>query len=792
MLNNRIQKMRDKLWNSKPCITAERLVLATEAYKQFAGDSVPLFRAKVVNYIMENMTTLIMEDELIVGTPTNKYRGANLHPEFQSSSWYVSDIDDFPTRSKDPYDISPEDRELILETLKYWEGKSMEDLSKTALPPHIEELIEDDVITVGLRNGVSGETTCDHEKILKVGMRGYIDECKANIAKTAGTTREDQQKIDFWKACIIQAEALITYAHRMAEEAERQATECTDEKRKKELLTIAENCRVVPEFEPKTFMQALQSIWFAHVYFHIEVCTTANGFGRFDQYMWPYYKKDVIDEKNITREEALEMLECLYLKSCEVFEVRDNWYATNFAGYPMWEILLVGGQTPEGEDATNDLSYLCLEAADELKTSQPVMGVRVWEGTPEDLIRQGCLMIQDGQANPGFFNDDVAMKMTLGKGCTIEEARDWTIVGCIQPGPGGGSTDGSPDAGYVNMGKMVELVLHNGVDPRTGKLVGLQTGDPREFRNVEDLKDALKKQILHHYELVKIGYDTMQSCHMERYPVIFASMVMKGCVESGKSVQHGGAKYTTSGLYITGAANLADSIAAIEKCVFEDKDFTMDELITALDKNFEGEERMRQLLLNKPPKFGNDNEHVDAIYREMTHFIAENVQQWHDARGGYYSFNVHSQTVNISHGEVCGALPDGRLAGEPLCDNASPMMGRDIKGPTATVKSVASIGQDAFHDGALFNLRFDPKGVAGEKGLKDLEGVIKTYFKNGGNHIQINVVDNETLKDAQIHPELHKGLMVRVAGYMAYFTELDKSAQDVIIHRTTHFESAEG
>ena len=792
MLNERIQRMRDKLWDSKPCITAERLVLATEAYKQFAGDSVPLFRAKVVNYIMENMTTLIMDDELIVGTPTNKYRGANLHPEFQSSSWYVSDIDKFPTRSKDPYNISPEDREQILETLKYWEGKSMEDLSKKVLPPHIEELIEDDVITVGLRNGVSGETTCDHEKVLAVGMRGYIDECKENIAKTAGTTREDQQKIDFWKACIIQAEALITYAHRMAEEAERQAAACTDEKRKKELLTIAENCRVVPEFSPKNFMQALQSVWFVHVYFHIEVCTTANGFGRFDQYMWPYYKKDVIDEKNITKEEALEMLECFYLKACEVFEVRDSWYATNFAGYPMWEILLVGGQTPDGKDATNELSYLCLDAADELKTSQPVMGVRVWEGTPEALIRKGCMMIQDGQANPGFFNDDVAMKMALGKGWTMEEARDWTIVGCVQPGPGGGATDGSPDAGYVNMGKMVELVLHNGVDPRTGKLVGLQTGDPREFKNVEDLKDALKKQILHHYKLIKTGYDIMQSCHMERYPVIFASMVTKGCVESGKSVQHGGAKYTTSGLYITGAANMADSIAAIEKCVFEDKDFTMDELITALDKNFEGEERMRQLLLNKPPKFGNDNEHVDAIYREMTHFIADNVQTWHDARGGYYSFNVHSQTVNISHGEVCGALPDGRLAGEPLCDNASPMMGRDVKGPTATVKSVASMGQEAFHDGALFNLRFDPKGVAGEKGLNDLEGVIKTYFKNGGNHIQINVVDNETLLDAQVHPEMHKGLMVRVAGYMAYFTELDKSAQDVIIHRTTHFEKAEG
>jgi len=785
-LTPRIKRMREKLFSTTPKITAERLVLATEAYKKFAGEAVPIFRAKVVNYIMENMTTLIFDDELIVGTATNAYRGANLHPEFQSSSWYVSDIDEFSTRSKDPYDISPEDKETILETLKYWEGKSMEDLAEQVLPAHIKELEKDDIICVGLENGVSGETVCNHEKILTVGMRGYIEECQANIDKMVPKSMEDQAKIDFWKACIIQAEGLITYANRMADEAERMASECTDEKRRQELLTIAKNCRIVPEHPPQNFHQALQAIWFVHVYFYIEVCTTACGFGRFDQYMWPFYKKDVIDEKNITREEALELLECLYLKSCEVYEVRDSWYATSFAGYPMWQILVVGGQTRDGKDATNDLSFLCLEAADELQTTQPVMAVRVWEGTPKELIKFGCKMIQEGQANPGFFNDEAGIKIALKKGGTLEEARDWTIVGCVQPGPGGGGTDGSPDAGYVNMGKMIEFVLHNGVDPVTGKQVGLKTGDPREFKNIEEFKDALKKQIIHHYDLIRTGYNMMQSIHMNRYPVIFASMVTKGCVERGKSVQHGGANYSTAGMYVTGAANLADSIAAIEKCVFEDKDITMDQLIKACDANFEGYERIRQLLLNKPEKYGNNQEHVDSIYKEMMHFIAENVQSWKDARGGHYSFGIDSQTMNIPHGAVTGALPDGRLAGEPLCDAASPMMGRDLNGPTATVKSVASIEPEKLEEGALFNLRFDPRGVQGEKGLKIIEGVIKTFFESGGQHIQINVVDNETLKDAQKNPENYKGLMVRVAGYMAYFTQLDKSAQDAIIYRTAH------
>jgi len=782
--------MRNKLMDSRPCITAERLVLQTEAYKKYAGDAVPVFRAKVVRYIMEHMTTLIMDDELIVGTPTNKYRGANLHPEFQSSSWYISDIDEFPVRKTDPYDVSPEDRAVILETLAYWKGKSMEDMAADVLPPHIEKARKEDIISVGLRNGVSGETTCDHEKLLRTGLKGYIDECRENIKNTVSSSREDQEKIDFWKACIIQCEGLITYAHRMADEAERQAAGCKDAKRKKELLTIAENCRIVPENPPQNFHQALQLVWFVHVYFHIEVCTTACGFGRFDQYMWPFYEKDVLVDKRLTKEEALEMLECFYLKACEVFEVRDRWYAGSFAGYPMWQILVVGGQTADGADATNELSYLCLDAACDLQTTQPVLAVRVWKETPEKLLRKGCEMVQAGMANPGFFNDEAAMKMTLGKGCTIEEARDWTIVGCIQPGPGGGTTDGSPDAGYVNAPKVLDLTLHNGIDPATGEQIGLQTGDPRQFKNIEELKAAVKKQLLYFYDMIRTGYNMMQPYHMLRFPVIFASMVTKGCVESGRSVQEGGAKYTTSGMFITGAANLADSVTAIEKCVFEDKDVTMDRLINALDHNFEGEERLRQLLINKPAKFGNDDAHADSVYREFLQYIASNVQEWPDARGGHYSFCNLSQTVNVSHGAACQATPDGRKAGEAFCDNASPMMGRDKKGPTATVKSVASQGQEFFHDGALFNLRFDPKGVEGEKGLQVIEGVIKTFFECGGEHIQINVVDDETLKAAQKTPEKYRGLMVRVAGYMAYFTELDKDAQDSIIYRTAHFKEA--
>ena len=785
MLNNRIQRMKKRYLETRPNITPERMKLATQAYQKYAGEAVPIFRAKVLAHVLDHMTILINEDELIVGTPTNTYRGANLFPEYTSSKWLIDELDDFPLRSTDPYDITAADKEEIREILKYWEGKSMEDMAPDLLPQSIEHARATDLITIGCRNGCSGETTPNHKRLLELGLNGYIKDCQQRIAATLGGDKEKQEKIDFWKAAIIECEAVIRFAGRYAEHAEALASKEKDSKRKQELLTIAKNCRNVPANPPQSFHEALQFVWFIQVVFHIEAPTTACGFGRFDQYMMPTLKLDKEQEK-LDDDGVLELLECFYLKACEVYEVRDKWYSKSFAGYPMWEILMVGGQTVDGLDATNELSYLCLDAAADLQTPQPVLAVRLFEGTPPALLRKGAKMVQQGMANPGFFNDKVVIPMVLAKGATMEEARDWTIVGCIQPQAGGGTADGSPDAGYVNAPKMLELVLHNGVNPSTGELVGLQTGDPTKFTTKEEIIDAVKKQMMYFYEMIRDGYNIIVPNHMLRLPVIFASLVMDGCIENGKSVQEGGTKYNSSGMFITGPANLADSIIAIEEVVFKDKTLTMDELIQILDTNFEGQERIRQLLINKPAKFGNDDPYADGIARDLVTYVAREVQKFKDSRGGHYSFCNLSQTVNISHGEVTGATPDGRLAGTPLSDNASPAMGRDISGPTATVKSVAALDQVQNNDGALFNLRFDPKGIEGEKGLEIIEGVIKTYFDHYGEHIQINVVDTETLKKAQENPEDYRGLMVRVAGYMAYFTELDRAAQETIIQRTAH------
>jgi len=789
MMTDRISRMKERYLATKPSVTPDRLLLATEAYRKFAGEAVPIFRARVLAYVMDHIPIAVNDGELIAGMPGSVYRGANLYPEYTSTSWLIPEIDDFPVRARDPIYISAEDRVIIKKCLEdHWVGKALEDVNIAELPEKTQRAVAADLISLGTKDTSSGETVPDYETLLEFGLSGIIAKCRDHIENTPAGTRENRQKIEFWQACIIVMEALIRYAARHAALAREMAAAEKDEKRKSELLIIAGICEHVPANRPRGFQEALQFVWFIHNGFHIEASTTACSFGRFDKTFYPYLAAD--REKGLMgHDEALEVLECFYLKTGETLEVRDKWSAEAFAGYPMWAIVMIGGQDENGNDITNALSYLCVEASSDLQTSQPVLAVRIHEGTPKKLYRETTKMVQQGMANPGFFNDKVAMDIVRQKGATDWEAANWVIVGCTQPQPGGGCADGTPDAGYVNAAKMLELVLHNGVDPATGELTGLQTGDPNNFRSMDEVREACEKQIIHFYEMIRDGFKQVQTAHMTRLPVILASLVMGGCIESGKSVQEGGTKYTSAGLFITGPANLADSLIAIDYAVFKDKIVSMAELTEALANNFEGNERLRQYLLNVPPKFGNDIEEVDTLAREMMGRIAKTVQSFEDARGGRFDFTMMSQTVNIPHGKVVGATPDGRLAGQTLNDNSSPMMGRDISGPTATVKSVAAWDQVNFYDGALFNLRFDPRGVKGEKGLEIIEGVIKTYFEEGGQHIQINVVDNETLKKAQQDPESYRGLVVRVAGYMAYFTELDRDAQDAIIDRTAHLAS---
>jgi len=507
-----------------------------------------------------------------------------------------------------------------------------------------------------------------------------------------------------------------------------------------------------------------------------------------DLSLLPYYKMDE-SKPGFDKEKAQELLECFFLKCGEPIKVRERWSASVFAGFPMWAIIMLGGQDVNGIDNSNEISYMCLEAADSLRTAQPVLAMRIHDKTPEPLFDRACEMVQLGQANPGFFNDKVAMDIVRSKGASDEEACNWFIVGCTQPHPGGGCADGHPDGSYVNGCKMLELVLHNGVDPRTGVKIGLETGDPKDFKSKEDIIDALKKQVSYFYKVAVETVNTVQTYHMRRLPTSFSSLVMDDCIKNGKDVQEGGTRYNGTELFFTGPANVTDSLVAIEDIVFKEKLMTLPELVKILDNNYDGEEPLRQRIINESDKFGNDIKYVDNILKELMDWVADEVQVYKDARGGTYDFTIMTQTMNVVHGEVVGATPDGRKSGEPVNDNASPMMGRDTCGPTATINSVSAMNQRNFRDGTLFNMRFDPRGIKGEKGIDTLKGLIRTYFDKGGHHIQINVVDDETLKDAQINPEKHRGLVVRIAGYMAYFTELDPVVQEALISRTTHLTS---
>lgn len=786
MITDRVQRLKDRFLSVKPNITPERLLLITEAYSRYAGEPRYLFRGKTLAYVLDNLSITIHDEELIVGVPTYSLRGALLFPEYASTEWMLEEIPEFPTREMDQIDVTDEDREIIMNCLRdHWQGRAIEDIIGDIIPEDTMAMYDNSIIDLGQTNTISGEIVPDYRSLMRKGIKGYIEDCRRKIEEGRGDSLEEQEKLDFWRSCIIICEAVIRFANRYADKALELAEKENDEKRRLELLTIAANCRKVPENPPESFYEALQFVWFIHLIYHIEGPTTACSFGRFDQVLYPYMEMDmkagVFDE-----DAAQEILECFFLKCGEVIEVRDKYYSKGFAGFPMWAIVMIGGLGPDGEDATNKLSYMCLTAGADVKTAQPVLAMRISEKTPDDLFRQAAEMIQEGMAQPGFFSDRVNMKIIKSKGGSDEEALDWNVVGCTQPQYGGGGTDSFPDAGYVNYAKCLEFVLHRGVDPVSGLALGLDTGDPCQFKCKEDIIEACKKQIIYLHEKLVHASRIIQIEQAKRLPAVYSSLTVDGCIEKGMSVQDGGAKHSSSGLFSTGTANLADSIAAIDYAVFRDKIVSMEELIDILDADYEGNERIRQYLINTPPKFGNDDPYVDEINSEICNYVAETVQGWKDARGGHYDYTLMSQSMNVPQGEDTGATPDGRHAGEALNDNSSPMMGRDICGPTATVKSVAALKPENFYAGALFNLRFDPKSVSGEKGIDTIEGVIKTFFNEGGQHIQINVVDDETLRAAQENPEAYRGLVVRVAGYLAYFTELDRHVQDALIARTAH------
>lgn len=783
MNKNRIDMMNDRLKNSKPQLDVERARLVTEAYEKFSDYTPVMRRAKAFEYILDNMEPNMQDGELIVGSQTTRVRGVPVFPEF-GAKWVIDEIDMFPVRGTDPIVVPAETKAELIPILESW-GENTFDVQSTAvLDEYVLRAQDCGVLSVGARTTGMGHISPDYPKILPMGLRGVINSAKEMIAKTTVQTPEDMRKVDFWNSNIISCEAVIRFAHKFSDHAAKLAEAETDPTRKAELLKIADVCSNVPENEPRDFWEALQFVWFIQLTIQIEDNGHSIAVGRLDQNLYPYYKKSVL-EGDFPAEDAEELLAAFYIKCTEILKLRDSFDSLAFAAYPMWQQMAIGGLTRDGKDATNELTFAVFKAWDLVKTVQPTMAMQVNDNTPKELMDVALGMVQKGYAIPAFYNDNLVSNLLINKGATVEDSRDWTVHGCVEPYVQGKS-DGRPNVGYVNAAKCIELVLNNGWDPVAKCEMGLKTGDPSTFTSIKDFEDALHKQIVHFVKVMCEAYTKVCAMHALYVPKGYASALVTDCIGRGKSLEEGGALYNSSGVFLVAMANGADCLEAIDYVVFQEKMMDIKAFNEILLNNYEGNERLRNIILNKVDKYGNDRERVDGYANRMIRAYNAEMVKYRDSRGGTYENCILSTSFNVLQGKTIGATPDGRLAGEPVSDNASPMVGRDVTSPTATIKSVASIDQCDCNNGALFNIKFDPNIVQGEEGKEILRNVIQSYFDMNGEHIQINVVDAETLIDAQEKPQDYKNLLVRVAGYSAYFVELDKEVQNNIIGRTAH------
>ncbi|MCB2295631.1 glycyl radical protein [Clostridium algoriphilum] len=809
-VSGRIQKLADDLYSVTPEIEAERANLITKSYKETEAYPMITRRAKALEKILNEMTIVIRDDELIVGNLTEKPRACQIFPEF-SNKWVSQEFDTLAKRKGDVFLISEEVKTSLKEVFGYWDGRTTNELATEFMFEETKQAMNAGVFTVGnyYFNGV-GHICVDYGKILSLGFKGIIAQAEDEKARADKCDPVYIKKQSFLNSVIITANATINFSKRFANLARKLSSETTNSRRKEELLTIARNCDNVPENPARNFHEALQSFWFVQAVIQIE----SNGHSispmRFDQYMYPYYKND-----NMTSESAQELLDCLWVKFNDINKVRDESSTKAFGGYPMFQNLIVGGQNIDGKDDTNELSFMCLTATEHTKLPQPSISIRVWNKTPDALLLKAAEVTRLGLGMPAYYNDEVIIPSLTSHGVSLEDARDYGIIGCVEPQKGG-KTEGWHDAAFFNTAKVLEITINNGME--NGKQLGLLTGEFVSFTTFDQFMDAYSRQMEHFVELLANADNSVDLAHGERAPLPFLSSMVDDCIGRGKSLQEGGAYYNFTGPQGVGIANVADSLAAIKKLVFEDKSVSQEVLKDALDSNF-GEtimcdieklklddkkilvedlesskvinigsyttkENLRQMLLNRAPKFGNDIDEVDELARLTATIYCREVEKYTNPRGGRFQPGLYPVSANVPMGSQTGAMADGRKAGEALADGVSPVSGRDKNGPTSAANSVAKIDHCRASNGTLFNQKFHPSAIQGQSGLQNLVALLRTFFDQKGMHVQFNVVSRETLLDAQKNPDNYKSLVVRVAGYSAHFASLDQTIQDDIIMRT--------
>ena len=824
----RIQKLVDALYEHMPVIESARAKLITESYKETEGEPIITRRAKAFAHILHNIPIIIRDNELIVGSSTIAPRGCQTFPEF-SYEWLEAELDTVATRTADPFEIAEETKAELKEADKYWKGTTTSELATSYMAPEAIKAIEHNIFTPGnyFYNGV-GHVTVKYWEVLETGFEGIMEKAQKELDGCSVGDGNYARKSHFLEAVILSCKAVIDYAGRYAKLAQEMAAQTSDPVRKQELFVIAENCSRVPAKGAQNFYEACQSFWFVQQLLQMESSGHSISPGRFDQYMYPYYKKDM-EAGTITREFAQELMDCIWVKLNDLNKCRDAASAEGFAGYSLFQNLIAGGQNKEGEDVTNDLSVMCIQASMHVHLPAPSLSVRVWNGSPHEFLIKAAELTRTGIGLPAYYNDEVIIPALQNRGLSLEDAREYNIIGCVEPQKAG-KTEGWHDAAFFNMCRPLELVFSNGMDK--GEMVGIPTGDVTQMKTFDEFFDAYKKQMEYCISLLVNADNAIDVAHAERCPLPFLSCMIDDCLKEGKSVQEGGAVYNFTGPQGFGIANMADGLFAIRKLVYEDKKVSMKELKEALAWNYDkgldaqsagdmtemimkamqkagrnvdastaegllktfmgmkpGEQKTQRFkeihdMIDEVPKFGNDIPEVDYFAREVAYTYSKPLQKYNNPRGGKFQAGLYPVSANVPLGGQTGATPDGRYAHTPVADGVSPSAGKDVKGPTAAATSVSRLDHFIVSNGTLFNQKFHPSALSGREGLEKFVALIRGYFDQKGMHMQFNVVDRQTLLDAQEHPEKYKHLVVRVAGYSALFTTLSRSLQDDIIRRT--------
>jgi len=774
--------MRDRLILEDPIVCPERAVIWTEIYKK-NEDKPPILKAALaLEETLKRMSIAIYDDELIVGNQGSALRATTLSPTV--NTWFKDELDKFEKRDGSRFLISEETKGKIREILPYWEGRTVYENTMALLEPRTINAMNALVFTCGYTLGKGcGHWPLNFDHVLKGGFSSIKIAAQRKLSELDYADPAGVDKIPLYKSVIITCDAVKSFAQRYSDLARNMAEKETDQKRKSELERIAETCTRVPYEAPKTFYEAVQAVYFIQLITQIESDGTGISLGRLDYMLNDFYQTD-LQQGKITKEEAEELLDCLWLKIASIIQVWNEEDSKAFGGHPISQAVTLGGMDAEGNDATNALSYMMLETTARVHMPQPSVCVRINRHTPREFLLKSVEVIREGLGMPAMYNDEIAIPSLMSRGIGMEEAREnYAVIGCVEMGIQG-KLCAFANSGYFNLAKALEITLNNGVDPVTGLQLSSKTGKAEDFASFDDLFNAYMAQVdelLTHMVSVTNIVDAM---HARILPLPFVTAITDDCVERGTEVQSGGAKYNIEGIQGVGLADVADSLAAIRKLVFEEKALTMNQVTKAINADFVGYEDIQRMLKKSAPHYGNNDPYVDRIARDVVSHFCHDVEQYRSVRGGIFIPGMYSNSANVPLGAACGATPNGRKAFVPIAEACSPCHGVEQYGPTQAALSVASLDHLIMTNGSQYNQKYHPTTLAGDSGLNALADLIQTYFEAGGYHIQVNVVSADVLRKAQTCPEEYRDLVVRVAGYTAFFIDLNKSIQDDIIDRT--------